>query len=435
MSTFDYRTATNVETTYIPQETDFQSTLHNNTNCSSTVILTPGELIQICADTLCSKQETYVYQFCKLHYPQLDFIIEQELLYSDAHVSGASRVILTILLVAIMVTSLVGNSLVVLTFITNRHMRSTTNVFIVSLAVSDLTFTVTCIPQNIGDVLNNYWQFGRVGCKMIPFVTNFTVACSSLTLCCVAIDRYYAIVHPLKLNFLQAPKRAAILLAVVWIISFGASIPYLIIYDTETVTSKCSEGRHEVCYTPILKGGKEAFDVGFTLVLLFVVPFIFMCVTYGIICCKLWGQPTIGVRVPRVHDAGLRLKRKAIKMLITVMLLFVVCWSPLLVFNAALEELTLAENMHNISLSNIHWRAYLKCLALSSCCVNPVVYSFMNEKFKKAFLNLLACRKVRVYPVSFERANPMRISAESRKTTTQLEPPMQESHQTSETRV
>ena len=60
-------------------------------------------------------------------------------------------------------------------------------------------------------VLTGFWQFGRTVCKLGPFTTQLSVAASSLTLCCIAFDRYVAVVHPLQLSTVQVLHRTLLL--------------------------------------------------------------------------------------------------------------------------------------------------------------------------------------------------------------------------------
>ena len=58
-------------------------------------------------------------------------------------------------------------------------------------------------------VLTGFWEFGRTVCKLGPFTTQLSVTASSLTLCCIAFDRYVAVVHPLQLSTMQVRRNAS----------------------------------------------------------------------------------------------------------------------------------------------------------------------------------------------------------------------------------
>lgn len=71
----------------------------------------------------------------------------------------------TILLLAI-----IGNSLVILTLIQNRRMRTITNVFLLNLAISDILLGVLCMPFTLIGTLLRDFVFGELMCKLLPYL-------------------------------------------------------------------------------------------------------------------------------------------------------------------------------------------------------------------------------------------------------------------------
>lgn len=70
----------------------------------------------------------------------------------------------------ILLLTLVGNSLVIMTLVQNRRMRTITNVFLLNLAVSDILLGVFCMPFTlIGTQLRDF-VFGEIMCKLIPYL-------------------------------------------------------------------------------------------------------------------------------------------------------------------------------------------------------------------------------------------------------------------------
>lgn len=390
-----------------------------------------SELEELCKLQLCKNKRDTFGIVCEQMFPEFLDLMEMDGELSQK-IPEASRIILVVLLAVILILSFGGNSLVILTFFFNNYMRSVTNVFILSLAVTDLLVSFTCIPLNIGEVLHSTWIFGKFGCKFLPCVTQFSIACSALTLCCIAFDRYYAIVHPLKLKFLQTLTRAAVLQIVVCLISAAIAVPQAFFYDIKDI-SACEvndEERKEMCLG-IRESTRRVFDIWISFFVTLLGPFLFMSIIYAIVCYKLWIQGPVGAVTKNSFDSRLKLKRRAIKMLLTVVFIFVSCWSPLLIFYVIVDTNGIHSNT-----TTANWRAFLQCLAMSSTCWNPLVYAFMNEKFRKAFRSLLNCKNTQVHPVQV-RNNEMRMSVESRKTTTQLETPALPtgSRQTSETKL
>lgn len=70
----------------------------------------------------------------------------------------------------ILMLSVAGNALVILTLVQNRRMRTVTNVFLLNLAVSDLLLGVLCMPITLIGALLRDFVFGGVMCKLMPYL-------------------------------------------------------------------------------------------------------------------------------------------------------------------------------------------------------------------------------------------------------------------------
>lgn len=320
---------------------------------------------------------------------------------AEPEISSASKSILMVLYSVIIFVSLVGNMLVLITVCGNRNMRSVTNVFILSLSVSDLLLALIATPINMGNVMSTYWKYGAFACKIVPCITTFCVACSSLTLCCIAFERFYAIVYPLKVKFFQASTRLVPLLITVWVTSLISGTPQVFYFKLIKARDICGKVVNDVCTLPLITSKTmEFFQLWLPFVVLFVTPLLVMTILYSIIIVKLWGRRQIGISMKASDSYRLKQKKRAIKMLVTVVVLFIICWLPIQTFNAVGEK---ASNMTPVA--TLQWKAFLKCLALSSSCYNPIVYAFMNENFRKNFANLLRCGKHRIEPLSVRNVN------------------------------
>ncbi|XP_033749504.1 QRFP-like peptide receptor [Pecten maximus] len=323
----------------------------------------------------------------------LAFFSDWDMYLASFELEKRSKIVLTALYGVIVFTSLVGNSLVLLTFAFNRHMRSTTNVFIVSLAVSDLLYTLTAAPFDIIVTFTTFWQSGSFSCKMVPFMNNLSVSCSSLTLCCIAFDRFYAIVYPFKGKIFQSPTKAFALLLFVWVLSVATSLPNAQQYELVPYRSGCHI--KYLCMQPLVNGvAGEILQTWLSFTLLFLLPLIVMSVLYGIIIYRLWIKRPIGSSVQPTESNQLRIKKKAIKMLLVVVFLYVLCWLPLQCFSIIIQKSNVRPTQSIRQL-----RKFLQWLAVSSCCYNPVIYTLMNEKFRRNFINVLMCRRTKIYPI------------------------------------
>ena len=376
------------------EQTNFTNSAYGNSSAVSKNGVFSPNLFGLLYKTMCCGKAGHSSSPCQIFLRSFPYLS----LPDNYEIGKQLQSVLVTLYVLIIAVSIVGNSLVLLTFIFNKHMRSTTNIFIVSLAGSDLLLIVSTVPFNIGFVISHHWTLGRFACKLVPFMTTFSVGCSSLTLCCIALDRFYAIVFPFKLHFFQTKFKMASILSTVWIVSALSGIPQAKSYELVEFTSGCGEKITECLFPKYETPQQQFLRLWLSFGILFMFPLMVMANLYGIIIHKLWGKFNFSTTstVNRTDGSRLRQKRRAIKMLVTVISLFVVCWLPLQLFNIITEK---SNTKISVTVNTI--RVFLQCLAMSSSCYNPIVYAFMNEKFRKSFVLFLLCKKrrPRVYPV------------------------------------
>jgi len=97
--------------------------------------------------------------------------------------SNISHVVLVVAYSSVMVASIAGNGIVILSVITCRRMRTVTNYFIVSLAGADLMMAVLCLPFTfIANWLVDGWPFGAAMCPIVLYMQTVAVFLSAFTL-------------------------------------------------------------------------------------------------------------------------------------------------------------------------------------------------------------------------------------------------------------
>lgn len=146
----------------------------------------------------------------------------------DLAVAQWEAIITAIVLSLIIIFTIVGNVLVILSVFTYKPLRIVQNFFIVSLAVADLTVAVLVLPFNVAYSILGRWEFGINLCKL--WLTCDVLCCTSsiLNLCAIALDRYWAITDPINYAQKRTLERVLWLIAGVWILSLLISSPPLI---------------------------------------------------------------------------------------------------------------------------------------------------------------------------------------------------------------
>ncbi|KAK9874930.1 hypothetical protein WA026_005745 [Henosepilachna vigintioctopunctata] len=128
----------------------------------------------------------------------------------------------------IILVTIVGNILVVLSVFTYKPLRIVQNFFIVSLAIADLTVAILVMPLNVVYNILGKWVFGIHICKM--WLTSDVLCCTAsiLNLCAIALDRFWAITDPINYAQKRTVKRVLSQIAGVWVLSLIISSPPLI---------------------------------------------------------------------------------------------------------------------------------------------------------------------------------------------------------------
>ncbi|XP_017780822.1 PREDICTED: octopamine receptor beta-1R-like [Nicrophorus vespilloides] len=130
---------------------------------------------------------------------------------------GLFLVFKTTVMLMIIMAALFGNLLVIVSVMRHRKLRVITNYFVVSLALADMLVAIWAMCFNFSvEVTGGRWVFGYFMCDVWNSLDVYFSTASILHLCCISVDRYYAIVQPLDYPLIMTNGRLALMLAVVW---------------------------------------------------------------------------------------------------------------------------------------------------------------------------------------------------------------------------
>lgn len=198
------------------------------------------------------------------------------------------KVISSLLLLVICASGIVGNVMVILVVLTNKHMRTPTNCYLVSLAVADLMVLTAAGLPSIADSIFGSWVFGHYGCLSITYFQYLGINASSCSITAFTIERYIAICHPIKAQFLCTLSRAKKIILLVWLFTslycvmwFYLSDIQELVYDNITIII-CGYRIPRRFYLPIY-----FFDFG----VFFVLPLLLSAILYGLIARILFMNP------------------------------------------------------------------------------------------------------------------------------------------------
>ncbi|KAK3596242.1 hypothetical protein CHS0354_028413 [Potamilus streckersoni] len=289
-----------------------------------------------------------------------------------------------------------GNGLVCFVVIKNPHMRTPRNIFIINLAISDLTLCLFTQPLNLYKLLNTQWFLGSFMCKFSAMIQGTNVFVSTISITAIALDRFQVIVYPTKDSMKKIGGCVA--LVTIWIISFLMSSP-LLIFSVYKRFKPLSEFDiyHYLCIEDLsLIAEKGAYSV-VSMVVQYIMPIVIVSIAHARICNKL--KYRMGNRSLPPSDAApyhrqatnnrARRKQRTNCLLAIIGVVFGLSWLPLNLFNILTEFQFYMFRSEYVDIR----LAYVIChlFVLSSACTNPVLYGWLNENFRTEFLKILRC--------------------------------------------
>ncbi|NXG73873.1 NPFF2 protein, partial [Baryphthengus martii] len=323
---------------------------------------------------------TYKYLYLEGNVSYVDFYLHQP--------SMAAVFIVSYLLIFLL--CMVGNGVVCFIVLRSKHMRTVTNLFILNLAVSDLLVGIFCMPTTLLDNIIAGWPFGSLVCKMSGMVQGISVSASVFTLVAIAVDRFRCIVYPFKQKL--SISTALAIVAVIWILAVAIMCP-------SAVMLRVREEKH---FRVILGYGNQTRPVYwcredwpnpgmrrvYTTVLfanIYLAPLSLIIIMYARISIALSNTavPAVGKHIREQRHGVSKKKQKVIKMLVTVALLFTLSWLPLWTLMMLSDYANLSDLQ--LQIINIYIYPFAHWLAFFNSSVNPIVYGFFNENFRRGF--------------------------------------------------
>ncbi|XP_044147652.1 C-X-C chemokine receptor type 5 [Bufo gargarizans] len=282
------------------------------------------------------------------------------------------RVVIPILYSLVFVVGAVGNGLVLYILRRSHRSRSSTDNFLLHLAIADLLMLFT-FPFAITEAMVG-WKFGDFLCKVLGAISRLNYYCSCLLLGCISIDRYLSIIyaiHTFKKRSIEAVHFSCF---IVWIVCFLLSLPNMFILGSHQL------GNYTWCgYNQSHFPSNSWWQVGRFMnhVVGFLVPMIIMIICYSHIIVTL-------CRSPR------REKKKAVRVAIVITVVFFLCWTP---FNVAvfLDTLDQYKWIDSCALKNNLSMAIIvtEVFGYVHCCLNPLLYAFVGAKFRNDALKVV----------------------------------------------
>uniref|UniRef100_A0A672R4C1 Ubiquitin specific peptidase 54 n=1 Tax=Sinocyclocheilus grahami TaxID=75366 RepID=A0A672R4C1_SINGR len=291
-------------------------------------------------------------------------------------------------ILAVGITGIVGNFLVMYAFCKSRSLRTPANMFIINLALTDFLMCVTQTPIFFTTSLHKRWIFGEKGCELYAFCGALFGICSMITLMIIAVDRYFVITRPLASIGVMSRKRALLILSAAWAYSMGWSLPPFFgwsAYVPEGLLTSCSWDY--MTFSPSVRAYTMLLFTFVFFIPLFVIMYCYFFIFRAIrdtnrAVGKINGEGGPRDSIKKMH----RMKNewKMAKIALIVILLYVISWSPyscvaLTAFAGYADMLT--PYMNSVP----------AVIAKASAIHNPIIYAITHPKYRSAIAKYIPC--------------------------------------------
>ncbi|XP_046661780.1 adipokinetic hormone/corazonin-related peptide receptor variant I-like isoform X2 [Homalodisca vitripennis] len=295
-----------------------------------------------------------------------------DMCFNDGHV--ISIVLYSILFVF----SAIGN-ITVLSIILRRRRKSTSriNTMLMHLAIADLIVTFLMMPLEIMWAATVSWLLGDIACRITAFFRIFGLYLSSFVLICISIDRYFAVLKPMNLS--DVDRRGKVMLTSAWLGSVLCSSPQAWIFHVE---SHPNVTWYEQCvhFNFFPSPSHELAYFFFGMIMMYGLPLLVIIFSYASILAEIYRRSQEPGDNFRRSSLGFlsRAKSRTLKMTVTIVSVFVVCWTPYYIicvwywlFPDSARELD----------QRVQKGLFL--FACTNSCMNPIVYGVFNIRTRR----------------------------------------------------
>ncbi|XP_004069382.2 neuromedin-U receptor 2-like [Oryzias latipes] len=294
----------------------------------------------------------------------------------------------------IFLIGLSGNVLTCAVIAKHKRMRNPTNFYLVSLAVSDLLVLMFGMPLEIYDLWQNYpFPFGEGGCYFKTFLFETVCFASILNVTALSVERYIAVVHPLKTRYLSTNQHAKRVITVVWVVSMVCAIPNTSLHGIFYLPEKMEESAICTVLKPLWIYN---LLMQITTACFYFIPMMIISVLYLVMGIHLGRERRharrhLGKSCYSSSRRNLTVengrRRQVIKMLSIVVAVFGLCWAPFHIERVLWSSVSQwTDLMHNVY-QYVHILSGI--LFYLSSAVNPIIYSLLSTRFRECFRELV----------------------------------------------
>lgn len=291
--------------------------------------------------------------------------------------------------ILIFVVALSGNLLVLYVVRKSKHVQSV-NFLILNMVVSDLFIPVFVFPRKIVEIITDAeakWFVtglaGQISCKAVLFIQDLATAVSLQTVVLIAFERLAAVVFPLRVKMVTSRFRVALIVST-WIVGAAIHAPYFYIFRVihYGIGAYCVPS-----WEPAFEEPKTSkIYVMFLVIFLILIPFTLLSLAYTVITWTLVRERNSLRHAARGGAFRDKMNRNVLKMALTIVTAFAICWAPLNIYNF-IVIFVWNWNVPSCVLTSFRFAALF--LAYTNTAINPCVYFAFVEHYRRTLRNAI----------------------------------------------
>ena len=301
----------------------------------------------------------------------------------------ALKIGLTVAYSFILVVSLVGNFLIVLIVYKTPTLRKPINMLIANMAMSDLLFPIFLFPLRLAEFHVGSWiiggALGQALCKLHIFLANVSGVVSIQSLVLIAVDRFGAVVVPLR-SPLITRKLCPFFIIATWITAMAVLSPFL-------VANKVVKYRERLMCVSLLMeifGGTFENYALAVVVVFFYIPFVLVVILYSIILMKLKMHAHPGEQSANAEEQRAKRNRNVLKMVIAIVVVFFICLIPYF-SNFVIARFSAPDSSIWFSCSFVLYVIVTRYISYTNCAINPIICLIFSSNYRQALKRLVNC--------------------------------------------
>uniref|UniRef100_A0A3B3ZV40 Growth hormone secretagogue receptor type 1 n=1 Tax=Periophthalmus magnuspinnatus TaxID=409849 RepID=A0A3B3ZV40_9GOBI len=289
-------------------------------------------------------------------------------------------VCVTVIYIPLMLLGLLGNILTILVVWLRPHMRTSTYLYLSSMAVSDLLILLL-LPLDLYKLWRpRPWPLGDLVCKLTMFLSECCTFCTILHITFLSLERYLAVCWPITAKTLVTRRRTRVLIGCLWLGAALSAAPVLVMVGVEDVGGEDNVDSSECRCTQYAASSGLLSAMMILSNLYFLVPFCILGLVYSLIGRTLWLRPQSN----RKDQSN----KNTVKMLGVIVLAFVFCWLPFHV-GRTIFSFTADTQMFTTPSSSFYFNLVSSVLFYLSAAINPLLYNLMSGRYRLAVRSLI----------------------------------------------